>query len=77
MIVPPALPIPPAIEVPPSTAEEIAFKNLVYTPNVHTVVIELAGGTLQIEWEEGGVVWMTGPTANVYEGRLDLSYFQG
>lgn len=27
------------------TAEEIAFKNLVYTPNVHTVVIELAGGT--------------------------------
>jgi large subunit ribosomal protein L25 len=27
------------------TAEEIAFKNLVYTPNVHTVVIELAGKT--------------------------------
>lgn len=27
------------------TAEEIAFKNLVYTPNVHTVVIELAGNT--------------------------------
>jgi len=27
------------------TAEEIAFKNLVYTPNVHTVVIELPGGT--------------------------------
>jgi len=27
------------------TAEEIAFKNLVYTPNVHTVVIELAGST--------------------------------
>lgn len=25
------------------TAEEIAFKNLVYTPNVHTVVIELGG----------------------------------
>ncbi|MES2487290.1 MAG: 50S ribosomal protein L25/general stress protein Ctc [Bacteroidota bacterium] len=25
------------------TAEEIAFKNLVYTPNVHTVVIDLAG----------------------------------
>lgn len=27
------------------TAEEMAFKNLVYTPNVHTVVIELAGKT--------------------------------
>jgi large subunit ribosomal protein L25 len=27
------------------TAEEMAFKNLVYTPNVHTVVIDLAGGT--------------------------------
>jgi len=26
-------------------AEEIAFKNLVYTPNVHTVVIELPGGS--------------------------------
>jgi large subunit ribosomal protein L25 len=26
------------------TAEEIAFKNLVYTPNVHTVVIDLEGG---------------------------------
>lgn len=26
-------------------ADEIAFKNLVYTPNAHTVVIELAGKT--------------------------------
>ena len=26
------------------TAEEIAFKNLVYTPNAHTVVIELENG---------------------------------
>ncbi|OYQ34740.1 50S ribosomal protein L25/general stress protein Ctc [Flavobacterium cyanobacteriorum] len=26
------------------TAEEKAFKNLVYTPNVHTVVIDLEGG---------------------------------
>ncbi|WP_445116364.1 diaminopimelate epimerase [Acinetobacter sp. WZC-1] len=42
-----------------------------------SVDIELAGGKLQIEWQEGGVVWMTGPTATVYEGRLDLRYFQG
>lgn len=40
------------------------------------VEVELAGGKLQISWKEGDVVWMTGPTANVYEGRLDLRYFQ-
>ena len=42
----------------------------------NNVEIELAGGKLQIEWQEGDVVWMTGPTATVYEGRLDLRYFQ-
>ncbi|ENV33422.1 diaminopimelate epimerase [Acinetobacter gerneri] len=42
----------------------------------NNVEIELAGGKLQIEWQEGGVVWMTGPTATVYEGRLDMRYFQ-
>lgn len=31
------------------------------------VEVELAGGKLQIAWQEGDVVWMTGPTANVYE----------
>lgn len=41
------------------------------------VEVELAGGKLHIAWREGDVVWMTGPTANVYEGRLDLRYFQG
>ena len=41
------------------------------------VEVELAGGKLQIAWREGEVVWMTGPTATVYEGRLDLRYFQG
>ncbi len=40
------------------------------------VEIELAGGQLQIEWVEGGVVWMTGPTTHVFDGRLDLRYFQ-
>ena len=42
----------------------------------NSVEIELAGGKLLIEWREGEVVWMTGPTATVYHGRLDLSYFQ-
>ena len=42
----------------------------------NAVEIELAGGKLQIEWRESDVVWMTGPTSNVYEGRIDLSYYQ-
>ncbi len=42
----------------------------------NAVEIELAGGKLQIEWKEGDVVWMTGPTANVYEGHIDLSFYQ-
>lgn len=40
------------------------------------VDIELAGGMLNIAWTEGEPVWMTGPTATVYEGRFDLRYFQ-
>lgn len=43
----------------------------------NSVEVELAGGKLQIEWQEGDVVWMTGPTTLVYDGRLDLRYFQG
>lgn len=42
-------------------------------PQVH---IELAGGALNIAWQSGDVVWMTGPTTLVYEGRFDLAYFQ-
>jgi diaminopimelate epimerase len=42
----------------------------------NSVEVELAGGKLLIEWREGDVVWMTGPTSTVYEGRLDLAYFQ-
>lgn len=42
----------------------------------NNVDIELAGGMLNIAWSEGEPVWMTGPTATVYEGRFDLRYFQ-
>lgn len=42
----------------------------------NNVLIELAGGMLNIAWTEGEPVWMTGPTATVYEGRFDLRYFQ-
>lgn len=41
------------------------------------VKIELAGGMLTIQWQADEPVWMTGPTANIYEGRFDLRYFQG
>ena len=33
------------------------------------VQIDLDGGTLQIDWVEDGV-WMTGPTAHVFDGTL-------
>jgi diaminopimelate epimerase len=38
------------------------------------VEVELAGGKLYCLVKV--VVWMTGPTSTVYEGRLDLRYFQ-
>lgn len=40
------------------------------------VEVELAGGALQVYWQEEDVVWMIGPTAKIYEGRFDLDYFQ-
>jgi diaminopimelate epimerase len=33
------------------------------------VTVRLDGGALQIDWRDDGV-WMTGPTALVFEGRL-------
>ena len=30
--------------------------------------VHLRGGDLSIRWQSGDVVWMTGPTASVYEG---------
>ncbi|MEL6678840.1 MAG: diaminopimelate epimerase, partial [Pseudomonadota bacterium] len=40
------------------------------------VDVHLDGGTLQIEWREDGV-WMTGPTALVFEGRLSDEFLMG
>lgn len=40
------------------------------------VEVELAGGVLHVYWQEDDAVWMTGPTAKIYEGRFDLDYFQ-
>ena len=32
-----------------------------------SVKVSLPGGTLRIDWREDGV-WMTGPTAHVFDG---------
>ncbi|WP_299727902.1 diaminopimelate epimerase [uncultured Tateyamaria sp.] len=40
-----------------------------------TVRIDLDGGTLDIDWREDGV-WMSGPTAHVFDGVLTPSFLQ-
>jgi diaminopimelate epimerase len=38
-----------------------------------SVEVSLRGGTLRISWKgEGEPVWMTGPAASVFEGKVDL-----
>ncbi len=37
------------------------------------VAIDLDGGTLEVEWREDGV-WMTGPTAHVFDGVLSPEF---
>jgi diaminopimelate epimerase len=37
------------------------------------VRIDLDGGTLQVDWREDGV-WMTGPTAHVFNGTLTADW---
>ena len=38
-----------------------------------TVQIDLDGGTLHIDWRDDGV-WMSGPTAHVFDGRLTVEF---
>ncbi len=40
------------------------------------VTIELDGGTIHIDWREDGV-WMTGPTAHVFDGVLTPDFLAG
>jgi len=42
----------------------------------HKVRIDLDGGTLHIDWREDGV-WMTGPTAHVFDGVLTQEFLEG
>jgi diaminopimelate epimerase len=37
-----------------------------------SVEVALRGGDLHIDWEPGGVVWMTGPAVAVFSGELEL-----
>lgn len=39
------------------------------------VSIELDGGTLQVDWREDGV-WMTGPTAHVFDGHFTHDWLE-
>ncbi len=37
------------------------------------VQIRLRGGTLRVRWpEDDGPVWLTGPTAHVYSGEIEI-----
>ena len=38
-----------------------------------SVDVALRGGDLRIDWEPGGVVWMTGPAVAVFSGELELT----
>jgi diaminopimelate epimerase len=37
------------------------------------VTLDLDGGSLEIDWREDGV-WMTGPTAHVFDGQLSAEF---
>ncbi len=37
------------------------------------VTLDVDGGTLQVDWREDGV-WLTGPVAHVFEGRLSTAF---
>ena len=41
----------------------------------HSVKIELDGGILHVDWRKDGV-WMTGPTAHVFNGTLTQSFLK-
>ena len=40
------------------------------------VIVDVDGGRLEIDWRDDGV-WMTGPTALVFEGRLSPEFLAG
>ena len=40
------------------------------------VVLEADGGRLEVDWREDGI-WLTGPVAAVFDGRLSPAFLAG
>lgn len=43
-----------------------------YCPRGEEITVRLLGGTLKIEWTDGGDVFMTGPAAVVCTGEIEI-----
>ncbi len=54
-----------------ATAVALIQKKLVESP----VIVKLTGGSLAIEWREGGSITMTGPAMHVFTGSADWADF--
>ncbi len=40
------------------------------------VAVHMPGGELEVEWEPGGHVWLTGPAQGVFEGEIDRAWLE-
>jgi hypothetical protein len=40
------------------------------------VIVAQPGGELEIDWTEGGRVWLTGPAEEVFEGEVDAAWLE-
>jgi diaminopimelate epimerase len=40
------------------------------------VAVHMPGGELEVEWEPGGSVWLTGPAEHVFEGEIDRAWLE-
>jgi diaminopimelate epimerase len=40
------------------------------------LIVEVPGGELEVEWEAGGDVWLTGPAEEVFTGEIDRDWLE-
>ena len=40
------------------------------------ISVHMPGGELEVEWEPGGHVWLTGPAEGVFEGEIDRAWLE-
>lgn len=40
------------------------------------VAVHVPGGELEVEWEPGGHVWLTGPAESVFDGEIDRTWLE-